>query len=363
MQHAGNHQPTPGGLLLPVSATLKGRVRWQVLDERGLPEVPRSPSGFALAPAEGVEQPNLITDLGLDQIAAFDCFGTSPDSSATWRRYLAVGTGSTVPANGDTTLAAEVQRANSSGSFSSGTTTYELDTDDNVWRATSLVTRIVTMTEDRNLAEFGLSPASSAAVGIRELLRDSEGDPITVSLLNGKTLRVDHTLTIELPAPVAGTPATINVNQYDAGNNLVGSTPYDVVHGGYVRNSANEERLARLFGVWNPAPNHSYSSPQNCFHDSSPAAYSRTTSNSGSAASTPVQETYVSGSRQRIKRATFAAGTAVGPIYGFRFRINTEAQNAWDAGWRVVFSSPASYVKANTDTLRVGIVSTWARAA
>src|SRR5690606_7061397 len=193
----------------------------------------------------------------------------------------------------------------SSGSFPNGATTYELDTGDDVWRATSLVTRIVTMTADRNIAEFGLSPAASAAIGIRELLRDSEGDPITVSLLNGKTLRVDHTLTVELPAPVAGTPATINVNQYDAGNNFINSTPYDVVHGGYVRDSANEERLARLFGVWNPAPSHLHSGAQSCFHDGSAVAYSRTTSNSGSAASTPAQETYVSGSRQRIKRATF----------------------------------------------------------
>ncbi|HEX7040827.1 MAG TPA: hypothetical protein VF202_11960 [Trueperaceae bacterium] len=365
MQQAGRHQRTPGGLLLPMRATLKGRIRWQVLDERGIPEVPRNPSGFPLAPAEGVEQPNLITDLGLDQIAAADCFGTDPGSSATWRRYLAVGTGSAAPSVGDTTLAAEVQRAASSGSFSNGSTTYELDDTDDVWRAESLITRLVTMNADRNIAEFGLSPESSGAIGVRELLRDGEGDPITVSLLNGKTLRVDHTLTVELPAPEAGTPATINIAEYDAGNNLIGTTPLDVVYGGHVYLTGNE---AWPFNVWNP----SSANIQVVRRITSALAYARQNAVTSQIDPDPntisgdnvALEAYVAGTHQRIKRRTIAAGSLNAAWYGFIVASTSGGNFSTNrSGWLVLFTDPASYTKQNTDTLRLGLVSSWARAA
>jgi len=344
-------------------ATLKGRIKWQVLDERGMPEVPRNPSGFALGPVEGIEQPNLITDLGLDQIAAFDCFGTNPELLGTWRRYLAVGTGSTAPANGDTTLEAEVQRAASSGSFSNGSTAYELDDTNDVWRAESLVTRLVTMSADRNIAEFGLSPESSGAIGIRELLRDSEGNPITVSLLVGKSLRVDHTLTVEIAAPEAGNAATININQYDAGNNLIGTTPLDVVHGGHVYLTGNE---AWPFNVWNP----SSANTQAVRRITSALAYSRQNAvtsqidpnQNTSSTHNVALEAYVAGTHQRIKRGTIAAASLNAAWHGFIFS-STAATTANRSGWLVLFTSPGSYTKQNTDTLRVGLISSWARAA
>ena len=93
----------PGGLVIPVRATLAGYVRWRVLDERGHPEAPRNPAGTALASPDGVLQPNLITNLGLNQIAFTDALETRT-SVAGWRRRLAVGTGSTTPAVTDTVL-------------------------------------------------------------------------------------------------------------------------------------------------------------------------------------------------------------------------------------------------------------------
>lgn len=363
MQQAGRHQRTPGGLLLPMRATLKGRVRWQVLDERGVPEVPRSPSGFPLAPAEGVEQPNLITDLGLDQIAAYDCFDVTTTTG--WRRYLAVGTGSSAPANGDTTLDAEVQRAASSGSFSAGGNSYELDDATDVWRASSLVTRLVTMTADRNVTEFGLSPAASGAIGIRELLRDGVGNPITVSLLNGKSLRIDHTLVVEIAAPEAGTPATINIAQYDAGNNLVGTTPLNVVHGGHLHLTASE---AWPFNIWNP-----YSvTSQAVRRITSTLAYARrdavTTQidpNANTSSSHALSlGSYVAGTYQRTKRTTIAAGSLNAAWFGFIMSSNSSGNFPTNrSGWLVLFDDPASYTKQNTDTLRLGLVSSWARAA
>lgn len=374
MRGANQHKQTPGGLLLPVSATLKGRVRWQVLDERGLPEVPRSPSGFALAPAEGVEQPNLITDLGLDQIAAFDCFGTSPSTSGTWRRYLAVGTGSTTPANGDTTLAAEVQRAASSGSFSNGSTAYALDDTNDVWRAESLVTRLVTMNADRNIAEFGLSPESSGAIGIRELLRDSEGNPITVSLLDGKTLRVDHTLTVEIAAPAAGHSLNFNINEFDAGNNPIGSTAYAYTFGMSPKQD-NETLIAQCFDAWNPSSTTTTTIGVKRLTSRPPYARIGTMTSDGlsdpsaggnSGLATFTRLTYVGGTYSRTRRATVPAGSGNDAWYGFvimQLSPIPSYPNGRHSGWFALFDSPATYTKQNTDTLRVGFVSTWARAA
>jgi hypothetical protein len=73
---------TPGGLVVPLRARLSGRVRWQVLDERGVPEIPRNPSGFAIGPVEGVEQSNLITDSGLNAVASYNVFSNAAGRKA-----------------------------------------------------------------------------------------------------------------------------------------------------------------------------------------------------------------------------------------------------------------------------------------
>src|SRR5690606_34207051 len=122
-------------------------------------------------------------------------------TAISFRRYLAVGTGSTAPDVTDDVLDNEVQRANSDGGFGIGANSAGLDDTLDLWWYESLVRRVVTMSDDRNLTEYGFSAAASVAINIRELLRDELGDPITVSLLTGKSLRVDHTIRVEMPAP------------------------------------------------------------------------------------------------------------------------------------------------------------------
>lgn len=370
---------SPGGLLLPLHATLKGRARWQVLDERGVPEVPRNPSGFAIAHAEGVEQSNLITDLGLDRIGELDVMEVSLSNSTlasrSLRRRLAVGTGSTAPNVLDTTLDAEVQRESSSGAFSNGSDVGSLDTDTNVWRAVVAVTRLATMTADRNLTEFGFAQNTTDDIVIRELFRDGGGSPVTISLLNGKTVKVDHTLTIELPAPAAGNAVTIDVEEYDAGNNLIATTPYDVVHGGSAPSATSSFVLGSqwttgggVFLAWNP-----YFSGGSFVRFAVAKTYSRTPStwastdtepigNTTAAVATFSGEAYVAGSHQRIYRATFPAGAGNAAWYGFG-RTSTYSNDQYRRrGWHVMFVDPVSYTKASTDTLRAGFVSSWARA-
>lgn len=365
------YKQSEGGLYLPLGATVKGRVRWQVLDERGVPEIPRTPSGIPVGPVEGVEQDNLITDLGMDHIGQYSVFKPAPNSTQITpaRYYLAVGTGSGAPDAADVTLDNEVQRAASSGSFAAGDTTYALDTVNDVFRAEALVTRVVTMTDDRNLTEFGFSPAASDAIGIRELLRDGGGNPITVSLLNGKTIRVDHTYTIEIAAPPSGHAATIDVEEYDAGNNLVNTIPYDIIHGGNADN-ANAEAV---FGVWHPADatrsnegnvNNAYA--RRGKYRTAPTAYSRTLNDSASTSVAGVALAgYTPGSHQRVKRFTVGSGDANVPWYGFSITYYTSSSGSNSfprMGWIVLFDDPVTYTKQSTDTLRFGFVSTWARA-
>ena len=369
----------PSGLLVPVRATLKGRVRWQVLDERGQPEAPRNESGFAVAPVEGVEQDNLITNHGMDRLAEMDAFMLPTTSGFGWRRRLAVGTGSTAPAFSDVALANEVQRAATSGDFSPGSNAYALDDVENVWRATSLARRLVTMTANRNLTEFGLAqeefawteddppvPEAHQDIHVRELLRDSGGTPITVTVPSGKSLRVDHTLIVELPAPAAGTTASINIEEYNVGGTLVGTTAYTVVHGGHVH-TANNENATEVFKVWNPQ--HVTALGRRRLPISK--AYGRVGVWTSSGDISPNSSTSVppdlvlvpyTGSYQRITRHTSSAAQENGDWYGYAF-TNITAGNfpVNRSGWFVAFSSPATYTKVDTDSLRVGLVSSWAR--
>lgn len=338
---------TPAGLLLPIHTGLRGRVRWQVLDERGVPEIPRNPSGFAIAPIEGVEQSNLITNAGLDDVAVrvpWYCGLSTSVTAASSRRTLAVGTGSVAPAFTDTALNAEAQAAADAGAFDDCDLTDELDATANVYRRESVATRIITMTADRNLTEYGFRNGSGD-LAIRELFRDELGDPATISLLNGKIIKVTHTLTSEVAAPAAGTTATIDLEEYDATNTLVGTTPYSVLYGPAANSASNFFRGA------NPT------FPEDAFRiTAAPGSYDRAAevpawSNMGEC----TKGTYTPGSYELEHYKIVAAGVGTGLWYGFHVGY---AGN----GYVVLFTSPTTYDKPSTHTLRVGILHSWGRA-
>lgn len=356
------HARTPAGLLIPMHATLRGEVRWQVLDEQGRPEIPRSPGGMALGPAEGVVQPNLITDLGLDRVAEFDLtyinFGNSSQKALNWRRYLAVGTGSTAPAVTDTTLDNEVERADTEGGFDS-TTAYTLDGTDNVFRGEITAIRVVTMSADRNLTEFGLAHDATNDILIRELFRDDADNPITISLLSGKKLRLDHTLTLEMAAPTAGTSKTISIEEYAADGTLANTISQAVIYGPYAT-GGGATNIRYMFHGWVPSGYAGSQTPEAHRLTGTPT-YDRAPGSNPSVGSSEVSgafESYVAGSLQRIVRSTFGTAQENAAWGGFTFSF-TSSENG---GLMVDFDSPASYTKSDTDTLRVGVVLSWARA-
>lgn len=346
--HAGE-----GGLLFRVDARMKGRMRWQVLDADGNPEWPVGPDGRPINYGGGW-QDNLITDRGLNRVPVAHVFrpnSTSGETSGGWRNYLALGTGSTTPDVTDAALANEVQRGNTNGALNA--VSYTLDTVNNVIRGRLVRDVQVTMSADRNLTEYGLSDEASVGVNIRELFRDDMGDPITISLLNGKTLRLQHQLDVEIPAPSAGATGEFTIHELDAANNPVGDTDYDIIYGP----TGNVERALKV--VWNPAEtgiaNHwAWRLTTN--------AYNRVTMVAGAGAtgtdSQLVATTYVGDSFERVKRATIAAATANynGEWRGIGF------YGGIDGGFAFCFDDPATFTKVNTHTLRVGLISSWGRA-
>lgn len=372
---------SPGGLFLPLHAKLSGRVRWQTLDERLVPEVPRSPSGVPVAPIEGGEQSNLITDAGLDALATVSCHTLTPNG---WRSRFHVGTGSTEPDVTDTALDAEVQSSETYSPYAYGSASGSYDSGTEVITADLLITRIIQMSANHNLTEFGLSPNGLTDLAIRELFRDGVGDPVTVSLLNGKYIKLDHTLRIELPAPTAGASATIDVEEYDAANSLVATTPYDVIYGpvlpsGYDSSDIVGTHFAlvgsysystmSILHLWNPAFSNASVGLARVENAKAynPVNGVASTYSSGdfdpsstSLLDDAANETYVSGSYERIKRATVSTGDANGAWEGAF--IGDKRSKSKYAFWLMLFDSPATYTKESTDTLRVGIKQTWARA-
>lgn len=362
---------TPGGLIVPMHARVRGRVRWQTLDERGVPEIPRNPGGFAIGPIEGVEQPNLITDIGMDRIGTdTNCLDAEIRTNG-FRRSLAVGTGSTAPAVTDTTLVAEVQRASSAGSYASEGYNLTVDGTAEEYTIESIARRLVTMTADRNLTEFGLSSSATAgtAIEIRELFRDGSETPITISLLTGKSVLVTHSFLVTLPYPVSPAAAVLNIEEYDAANVLTDTLAYDIVHAphGFATETNGTGFSTTSWGVltcWSPGLNNVVR------RITAASTWTRTTSSTapgsivvedGTALATVAPISYSSGSFERVKQGTIPTGSGNAAWYGVM--IPGSSTETYRYGGHVtLFTSPTTYTKVNTDTMRVGIRSTWARA-
>ena len=169
--------------------------------------------------------PNVITDVGLDQL-----WGGSNNISS-YFSHLAVGTGSSNPDVGDTALDAEIGRTSSNGGFA------DEDSDDGAtssqrhWRACTR-TRVFGNNEaNGNLTELGFFTASSGGVLMnRQLFRDELGAPTTITKTSDDQLRIRYTWRVYSPLDdvfdtinIGGTPHDITVRaMYVDTNNIVG---------------------------------------------------------------------------------------------------------------------------------------------
>lgn len=338
------------------TAKLRGRVRYTFLDENDQPTFAHDQHGNAIW--GGHWNSNLITDAGMDAIAT-DYVRSYPGTlgatiEQTWRKYAHIGTGSTAPANADTVLDAEVMTSDSNGGFSD-VETYNSPAGGFI-TAEYQITRVFTLASSQNLTEYGFSD-DEGSLHIRELFRDEEGDPITISIAAGKKLRLDHTLEITLPWGAAS--ETFDIEEYDASDSLV-ATHEITADCTFFATSSN--RYSQMFYCALPRLGvlaatrflrYTLTAPVSNAPDQ-PIAVDEQSVNRASWAS----DEYTPGSHTLRQYGVFTETQANGEIRGFAVGV---LDNPREHGFKVVLTSPASFEKADTHTLELSVELSWAR--
>lgn len=135
---------------------------------------------------------NLITDAGLD--------GMMSEARYNYLTACRIGTGNTPPANGDTQLTAQV------GSTTDRQSIVDNYGPSNAYFFTRVVNRFAAGTiHNKNLAEIGMGLNASSALFSKALLRDTSGNPTTITLRADEILDVTYELRLYMtPAEVSG---------------------------------------------------------------------------------------------------------------------------------------------------------------
>jgi len=170
-----------------------------------------------------LEFPNLITDAGLNAIVG------QADTAVALFIFLGVGTDSTAPVVGDTTLGSEVDRTSSNGGFAD-TTGFVTGSD--IFDAPFYFkkrTRLFLEGEGNgNLTELAwFKSAAASTMIVRSLFKDSGGTPITVTKTSSDQLKITHELRSYIP--IGTNPAGLRSGSFspiDSGTVVLGSTTH-----------------------------------------------------------------------------------------------------------------------------------------
>ena len=191
--------------IIELKSELEGIIKLEVIREDG-----------TLKEAKGLNVPfyNLITDAGLDSLGAG--YFLSGDGGGAFR-YCRVGTSSTPPTVYDTTLGAQTGSASSTvtttNSVQYTTTPY--------YSQHQAVYTFAVGAVSGNLTEIGFfTDDSGGTMWSRALIKDSGGNPTTLTLLTKEQLKVTYTVIRYIPTSLTGsftlntngTPSTINYN-------------------------------------------------------------------------------------------------------------------------------------------------------
>jgi len=333
------------------TARLSGRVRWTILDENDQPTYALNQRGERVW--GGHWNSNLITDAGLDAVAT-DYLRTYPGAlnpiEQTWRAYGHIGTGSTAPANGDTVLDAEVMTSNSNGGFSDSETFNSPS--GGFITADFQITRVFILASSQTLAEYGFSD-DKGSLHIRELFRDESDSPITISIAGGKKLRLDHTLTVALPWGAAS--EAFDIEEYDASDTLTATHSMTADCTFFATSSS---RYSQLFYCALPRLGGLAAKKYISVHTSAQSS-DPTVAASALGSYNVTNDSYTPGSFMQRVYAELGEPDSNGDLYGYALRT---LNNGSDHGFKVIFTSPTSFTKANTHTLELSVELSWARA-
>lgn len=163
-------------------------------------------------------QKNLILNNGLNHL------GKSAGTSDDMMYGCAIGSGNSQPSYTQNSLDAAIAVT---GQYSQGTpkTSYDPTVDGNLYKTNRLVVYRFTNLKDANISELGLvsgySSSTSYNLCTRALIKDSNGNPTTITILSGEILDIYYKLWRVID--ISDKNFVINVN--DGVGNL---TPYNV---------------------------------------------------------------------------------------------------------------------------------------
>ena len=178
--------------IIELKSELEGIIKLEIIKEDG-----------TLKDAEGLNIPfmNLITDAGLNYIK-----DNTPISTAC--AYCKVGTSSAIPTVSDTSLGAQTGSESQTGGTA---TSLQYTTEPYYSEHTKFYTFTIGSVSG-NLTEIGFFSSSSyGTMWSRSLIKDSGGNPTTLTLLTTEQLRVTYTVRRYIPASLTGS-FTLNTN-------------------------------------------------------------------------------------------------------------------------------------------------------
>lgn len=333
-------------------------MRYSFLDENDQPTFAFDQHGNRIW--GGHWNPNLITDTGMDALVTepVRSYTTLGTQEQTWRAYLHVGTGSTEPANSDSSLDSEVQEGNSNGGFSD--VYAHNDPDGGEITAEYQVTRVITLASNQNLTEYGFSSTPGGSLNIRELLRDGEGDPVTISITAGKKIRVDHKLIVTLPWGAAS--ESFDILEYDIGDSLTATHNMTADCLFVAVDAPDRQKMFMLALPYNHSSGGTLRKQMGVF-TSAPSTSPTVAANPSDHTNSVTVAAYTPGSHTLTMLYVFTEGQAIGTLCGYVCKIaSSSGQNdQGEQGYRVVFNTPATFTKADTHTLELAVELSWAR--
>lgn len=301
----------------------------------------------------------MILNSGLDAACtATSAAGTGSANAEAWPyfcsfiQYAAFGTGSSAPSATDTTLGSQSgSRSNSRGGFSNAIDAGADDSVDILWFEATF-TRVFAISGNVNATEWGLAPAATGNLSVRELFRtdpnDNSSSPITLTLESGDELQLVVTLRVEATWEYASKSFTLTG---------VGTVTGDASFSAGASPSLSDIRNALRQG-W---PGETGTISNNSFDVrvflSSQAAISKAADMSGSdaVAATGSHDSYTPGNFWRDLSVTFGTSEGNGTVYAL------VKGNAKGVGYRFILTDPVSFVKASTHKLTLTVRRSIAR--
>lgn len=279
-------------------------------------------------------------------------------------QFAAFGTGSAVPDATDTSLASQVgSRSNDRGGFSN-VVDVGLDAGNNTIWSEVTYTRVFAISSNVNATEWGLSPASTGNLSVRELFRadpnDNNSSPITLTLEDGDQLQLVVTLRVQAEWEYQNKSFVVTGT---AGNDTNGKHDGIATISTGTGTSANDI-VAALASAWPGGAGTQPGSTAQDFIRSLEADPTGTAKNqnlptTGTGAQ-GTYETYTPGNYYRDFTAVFATSAANGAHYGWvATYINSAA--ATNVGYRFLLTSPATLTKLSTHRLTLTVRKSIAR--